>query len=312
MRLFAAIALLLGPLASAAWPHARSVSYSFWEIGEQGAAVELRLPLLELTRFPDGGVPPDYFAAALELRRGEDVCGVVEPPRMQPGQKGWAVVRWKVGCPGSGGSSIRTSLLLEVAPSHLHFVRARFQGRVLERVLAASDPAWHLPAPGEAPPGFGRYVQLGIEHILSGFDHLAFVVALMLLATRLGEVATLVTGFTVGHSATLALAVTGNLRPEAGFVEILIGFSIALVAAENLWTIGGRDPTIAASFLGLVAVGGVLSAMGAGALPAIAWAGLALFSVCHFALLAEDRASAYAPPWLSPSGSSTASASRRS
>ena len=52
----------------------------------------------------------------------------------------------------------------------------------------------------------------------------------------------IVTGFTVAHSLTLALAVFGVLRPAAAPIEALIGLSIALVAAENLWLAGGRRP----------------------------------------------------------------------
>ncbi len=83
-------------------------------------------------------------------------------------------------------------------------------------------------SPGASLPD---YIMLGIQHILSGWDHLAFVLALIFLASTLGEVATLVTGFTVAHSVTLGLAVLGVVRPEGVAVEALIGFSIVLVAA---------------------------------------------------------------------------------
>ena len=92
------------------------------------------------------------------------------------------------------------------------------------RTIASADTA---------PNTLASYVSLGTLHIATGWDHLAFVVALLLLAGSLREVASLVTGFTIGHSLTLGLAVLGVVRPDTIAVEVLIGFSIALVAAAS-------------------------------------------------------------------------------
>jgi len=111
---------------------------------------------------------------------------------------------------------------------------------------------------------------------------MAFVAALLLLATTFGEVAALVTSFTLAHSVTLALATLGLVRPDPHAVEALIGFSIALVAAENAWILGGRGRgvpiAVAAGVAALALVPGV-------ALPAAALLGVSLFSLCHFGLL---------------------------
>ena len=111
----------------------------------------------------------------------------------------------------------------------------------------------------------------------------------MLLARSLGEVAKLVTGFTVAHSITLALAVLRWVEPQTGPVEAVIGFSVALIAAENAWLLGGRGwaiPMLAT--LGLVAAAG-LAAGGVGGLPALTLLGLALFTASHFGLLRVAR-----------------------
>ena len=68
-------------------------------------------------------------------------------------------------------------------------------------------------------------------------------------------------------------------------MEILIGFSIALVAAENLWVLGGRDRVIPLVCVGALVVAALAALGGIGALPAAAWLGLAGFAYCHFALL---------------------------
>ena len=78
-----------------------------------------------------------------------------------------------------------------------------------------------------------RYFLLGIEHILTGWDHLAFVLCLCLVA-RGWRLVKLVTGFTLGHSLSLALAAFDVVRLPAPPVEACIAMSIAFMAREAL------------------------------------------------------------------------------
>lgn len=78
------------------------------------------------------------------------------------------------------------------------------------------------------------YTRLGIEHILTGFDHLLFVVALALLVRRRRMLVASITAFTVAHSLTLACAVLGLLRLPSSPVEATIALSIVLVCGECL------------------------------------------------------------------------------
>jgi hypothetical protein len=114
---------------------------------------------------------------------------------------------------------------------------------------------------------------------------MAFVLALVLLAASLREVAALVTGFTIAHSATLALAVLGVVHPNASAVDALIGFSIALVAAENSWLLGGRPRAVPIAIVAALVALAAAAVTGHGAVAAPALLGLALFSGCHFGLL---------------------------
>jgi hypothetical protein len=293
--LFACAAGLAGALPAAA--HTRSVSYSSWKLDASGATVSVRIPLLELSRLAfdpvvdvgSGGRAAEYLATHLTLRAGDALCAATGTPTAAPAPKGWAHFRWRVACAASGPRSVESAVLLDVAPSHLHFARVRgADGKVTERVLAEGDEAWALDG-GSAAAGAGTsflgYVGLGLEHIVTGWDHLAFLGALLLLAHTLREVATLVTAFTLAHSVTLALAALGLVRPDAVAVESLIGFSIALVAAENAWLLAGRDRTIPAIAIGLLLAMAALAALGVGSLRPLALLGLGLFSLCHFALL---------------------------
>src|SRR5262249_30719114 len=115
--------------------------------------------------------------------------------------------------------------------------------------------------------------------------HLAFLLALLLVEASLWEVAKVVTGFTVGHSITLALAILGVLRPETSAIEALIGLSIALVAGENLWLLAGRPGGVPWAIGGVLLALAAGAAIGVGGVPALTLAGLALFTLCYFHLL---------------------------
>ena len=76
------------------------------------------------------------------------------------------------------------------------------------------------------------YLILGIEHIWLGFDHLLFVLSLLLLVPGWGRLVKTVTAFTIAHSITLTAASLGAVRVPGGPVEAVIALSIVLVAAE--------------------------------------------------------------------------------
>ena len=75
---------------------------------------------------------------------------------------------------------------------------------------------------------------LGTEHIVGGIDHIAFLLALVLVCRRKRELLWAITGFTLGHSLTLAFASLNWVRPDMSLVEAAIGFTIALVAVEKI------------------------------------------------------------------------------
>ncbi len=106
-----------------------------------------------------------------------------------------------------------------------------------------------------APGGFSwlSFIRMGAEHILSGPDHLLFLLALLALSRGLWPTVKIVTGFTVAHSITLSLAVLGWVDVPPRIVEPLIAVSIIWVALENLVSPSdiGRRWLVAAAF-GLV------------------------------------------------------------
>lgn len=95
-------------------------------------------------------------------------------------------------------------------------------------------------ASGSVPHAARRYLVLGMEHILSGADHLAFVFGLILLVRTTGALIKAITAFTVAHSLTLGLATLGLVDVPPAPVEAGIALSIAFLAAEVVHGQRGR------------------------------------------------------------------------
>jgi hydrogenase/urease accessory protein HupE len=116
-----------------------------------------------------------------------------------------------------------------------------------QKVLRPDDAVFEIPitaeaeAPGTPPlPGFRSYLRLGVEHILTGADHLLFLLGLLVVCRRFRTVAGIVTCFTVAHSVTLALAALGVVTLPGRIVEPLIAATIVVVGIENL--LRGDEP----------------------------------------------------------------------
>jgi hypothetical protein len=108
------------------------------------------------------------------------------------------------------------------------------------RVYGIPRSGWRALAPVVAD-----YTRLGVEHILTGFDHLLFVVALVLLVGRGAKLLATVTAFTVAHSVSLAATVLGLIRVPSAPVEASIALSIVLVCAECLRRRGDARDSLA-------------------------------------------------------------------
>jgi len=129
----------------------------------------------------------------------------------------------------------------------LSAVRGREQ---LTGVLGADSPVWNEPQRVSAWASFVRFVREGVWHVAVGYDHIAFVLLLLLpsvlraengrwrSAGRLADVArdivTIITAFTIAHSTTLALAVTGTVHVPTQPIEVAIAASIAVAGGINL------------------------------------------------------------------------------
>jgi hypothetical protein len=188
---------------------------------------------------------------------------------------------------GAGGGEGPVGLQVDCRPGELHgqpividglartrldtVIRIAWQtGPPITGVARASDDTFVVPGVARGVPVaevVRRYGRLGIEHILTGYDHLSFVLAMLLLVERFGALIRTVTAFTLAHSVTLAGAAFGIVRVPSGPVEASIALSIVLLATE-LARPPGAPPTVTRRTPWLVAFGfGLLHGLGfAGAL----------------------------------------------
>ncbi len=307
-----AIVLTLAGLTQAAAAHGRSTSSSVWRI-EPGlhpeAHIRVRVLVSDLQRAvaetqgltadeirirPSAAIAVnDYLTEHVALFGGGSRCArfgpVIAAPSLDPSH---LARRWSVRCVAAGPLVLNIDPFVEVVPSHFHLARAAMAGdRVIERIFALDNASFVLPEPGEdvgnSSASFREYVGLGIEHIATGVDHLLFLLALLLVGVSLAEMATIVTGFTVAHSVTLALGVLGWVEPRSAAIEALIGFSIAVVAIENfVLTVESttRRRILIGTGVGVAAVT-LAAVVGAFAVPVLALLGLGLFVLCYLGLL---------------------------
>jgi hypothetical protein len=179
--------------------------------------------------------------------------------------------------PRTGGHLSLRSVWLERLPfGHRQFARVEDAAGavVAARMLSAAAPTVDA-ALGARPALAGgpvAFFTLGVAHILGGWDHLIFLVTLLVASRGPGAVVRTVSAFTVAHSLTLAAATLGWVRPSPALIEPAIAASIVAAAGLNLVARGRETGRFALTFgFGLIhglGFAGALAGLGLGASPA--------------------------------------------
>ncbi|HMV81619.1 MAG TPA: HupE/UreJ family protein [Blastocatellia bacterium] len=143
--------------------------------------------------------------------------------------------------PANAGIAYQFALLSRLPRGHRQYLELLDGADKLigSRLLEAGANTYELSAAllaelAAQPQVFREFFKLGVEHILMGFDHLAFLFALLLAAKRWRDAAAVITAFTLAHSITLGLATFNLVSLPSKLVEPLIAFSIIYAALENL------------------------------------------------------------------------------
>jgi len=140
-------------------------------------------------------------------------------------------------------------------------------------IARPSQPWVQIEATGSTWDTALDFVRQGIEHILSGADHLLFVFGLLLIVASPWMLVKTVTAFTIAHSITLAAATLGYVRPPAAPIEAAIAMSILFLGVEIVRAYRGgtsftiRHPWVVAFLFGLLHGFGFAGALTAAGLP---------------------------------------------
>jgi hydrogenase/urease accessory protein HupE len=243
MSRLAALAVLFAAFGARA--HVPSVSYSELTVADRTVSGELRFPLADLvTQAP---FERDNLSLAL-LRRivvepfavsaGGAKCALDERVTAAMDGPDGVVVRASWTCPRAVEHlSVRVAFLESFPPGAAHLSKISFgPGEIAQRVAQADEPWFEVQRSGRAA-SVARVLLLGLRRSVTGYDHLAFLLALLLLAGTVREGAQIFAAFAAAHSITLALAALSLAAPPARAVGPLIAASVLFAGLDGLWSL---------------------------------------------------------------------------
>jgi hypothetical protein len=216
-------------------------------------------PLAEQMHAGESGVAPDYrplitaISKKIHLTADGSACeaseGRIEPPKTNSVSMTGTV---DFTCPNTVRKlTIRDDMSDLIGPAQHTLAAIVWTGGSQQFAFGSDARETSIEIAGEAraSQGAGSFFPLGIEHILTGYDHLLFLLALMLRGGGMGSLLKIITAFTVAHSITLALAALDVIVLPGALVESVIALSIAYVALENLLPRYAASRRWAVSFL---------------------------------------------------------------
>ena len=195
--------------------------------------------LLTTRELADGGALVERaILGPLHVTSGGKVCPVERLAADIDGDD--AIIKARATCPG-GAPDLELALgfLTPFPGGHRHLAHVR--GGAADQETIALPSAMTVRIDAGKPIAGGRgdsawsFFRLGIEHILTGYDHLVFLFGLVLVGGRARALIKAITAFTVAHSLSLAVAVLGVWTPSPRWVEPAIALSIAYVGVENFF-----------------------------------------------------------------------------
>jgi hypothetical protein len=283
-------ALLLALLtAQPAFAHTKSETHSVWRIEGPVVHVTFSVPDIEAKRLagPDGAMPSDarlggYLASHVWTMNADKPCARIGAVQAEAAAPGFRRFEFSYRCPTAKDMKLHSDAFFDLVPSHVTFAQVvTANGDFVEQLITKDARTLDASASGGGRlqnASFFDFVKMGMMHIFTGIDHMSFILGFIIIARRLRDLLFVVTGFTIGHSLTLALAVTGIIRPHPEYIDALIGLTIAVVGAENIAVASRRPAIVGLSIVGLVAVLAVLRLIGLGGLPVLLLVGAGMFA----------------------------------
>ncbi len=204
--------------------------------GTAARAHEVRPAYLEITEHAGGKADvlwkhPSMGTIAVGMRPRLDTL-IDRKPDMVEGTNSFSIARWRgvdLGRRGLKDRTVRVDGLDRTITDTLLVIRLA-NGETVQQVLTPAAPTFRIDArDGAAVPA---YLTLGVEHILTGVDHLLFVFGLILLSAGFRRLLKTITAFTVAHSITLGLTAMGLMNVSPSLIEAMVALSILFLAVE--------------------------------------------------------------------------------
>jgi hypothetical protein len=286
--------------SAAAQAHTRSQSHSVWEIKGDEVDLVMTIPVLEADRVSkDASEPSDdrlkaYLSDRVYPLAGGKRCPVTPPVETLSAAAGFRKFDFTFKCSTPNDLQVHSAAFFDLVPSHTNFAQVQnaLTGEFTEQLITNEHQTVDVTG-GEGSrlksARFVEFVRMGVLHIFTGVDHMSFLLGLVLISRRLRDLVFVVTGFTIGHSLTLALAVTGVLRPHAEYIDALVALTIALIGAENI-VVQTQKPTLVALIVGgCLALMALLNVLGFGGLPSLLLLGAGLFTANYLMISGRLR-----------------------
>ena len=286
------VALVLALAAGSAAGHTRSESHSVWEINGTAVDLVMTIPKLEADRIGDEATPPtderitSYLTTRVYPIAGGWRCTLIPPVEALAALPGYRKYDFTFKCRTADDLQIYSSAFFDLIPSHTNFAQIQnaASGEFTEQLITNEHRTVEVTGGSGSRlknASFLEFIRMGTMHIFTGVDHMSFLLGLVLISRRLRDLVFVVTGFTIGHSLTLALAVTGILRPHAEYIDALVALTIALIGAENIVVQTQKAKPVVVLAGGCMALMAVARWLGWGGLPALLSLGAGLFTASY-------------------------------
>jgi len=298
------LVILLFTFSLDVFSHQRSESYSKWSVEEDenhtlvNVAFTIRLSNLNKLEGPLVGEWEDRISTYIISSFTTDSDCLQESKHRVMTSRTDDIFRvsWTLSC-NQMLEEIKTNIFFDRDPTHSHIARYIYDSNLsTEKLFTTQTKTWNLKdiyssKESSVNSSFKEYVLLGIKHISTGYDHLAFLFGLLLLNQRLKRLVLAITGFTLGHSLTLSLAVLDLVRPVNSFIEALIGFSIALLGLEFLIRHSKSNSTYVKNISYFLFLFLLLYFIFSGGSNSLGLVGLFIFSFCYLTLVSKNLSS---------------------
>jgi hypothetical protein len=221
-------------------------------------------------------------------------CKITKSPFLKSSfSTGYITLFWVMDCE-SKEIEINFDLFFKNDSSHTHIATFIIDSEAKpEKVFTSSDRNWKetdkKTEEASLFQSFQDYFDLGFNHILSGFDHLAFLLALLILNLPIKRLIIIVTGFTIGHSITLALGALDMIEPASQLVEALIGYSIVIIAVETVASITNYHKPYNRTLIYISCLLLIFFTLFGYSKFLIGLAGVSIFSYCYLSLISIHR-----------------------